>query len=138
MGTPARRAGRRANMLKAAIVGKTATRQPAAAVAAGSDRSGGLLERPRALDPRDLLAVERLTLEQRAGERVELLDVLFEDLAGAGGALHDDALDLGVDEQRGDLAAPRLRGQAHPHGVRHPRPPDPPIRRSHVRTAATI
>src|SRR2546427_464527 len=73
-------------------------------VTSGSDRSRGLLERPRAQDPRDLLAVERLTLEQRAGERVELLDVLIEDLAGAGGALHDDALDLGVDEQRGRLA----------------------------------
>src|SRR5262245_58060687 len=110
MGTPARRARRRANTLKDTIVGKTATRQPAAAVAAGSDRSRGLLERPRAQDPRDLLAVERLTLEQRAGERVELLDVLFEDRPGPRGALEHQALDLAVDGQRRVLAVVLLTG----------------------------
>src|SRR5947209_1259191 len=62
MGTPARRARGRANTLKDTIVGKTATRQPAAAVAAGSDRSRGLLERSGAQDPRDLLAVARRLL----------------------------------------------------------------------------
>src|SRR5207244_10748643 len=57
-------------------------------------------EGARAEDPRDFLGVQRLALEQRAGERVQLLDVLLEDLSRAAGALHDDALDLAVDGQR--------------------------------------
>src|SRR5438093_1959806 len=66
--------------------------------------SAGFLERTGAEDPGDLLAVEGLALEQRARQRVELLDVLLENLLGAGRALHHDALDLGVDDQRGVLA----------------------------------
>src|SRR5713226_1985469 len=73
--------------------------------------SGGFLERAGAEDARDLLAVEGLALEQRAGERVELLDVLPEDLPGAGGGVHHDALDLRVDEERGGFAV--VLGPSH-------------------------
>src|SRR5437667_5290976 len=69
-----------------------------------SSRRGSFGERARAEDPRDLLGVQRLALEQRAGERVQLLDVLLEDLPRAGGALDDDPLDLAVDGERGLLA----------------------------------
>src|SRR5882762_6361585 len=69
-----------------------------------SGRGGSFGERARAEDPRDLLGVQRLALEQRAGERVQLLDVLLEDLPRAGGALDDDPLDLAVDGERGLLA----------------------------------
>src|SRR5256714_9583306 len=62
-----------------------------------SGRGGRFGERARAEDPRDLLGVQRLALEQRAGERVQLLDVLLEDLPRAAGALDDDPLDLAVD-----------------------------------------
>src|SRR3972149_1155334 len=70
----------------------------------------GFLERAGAEDARDLLAVEGLALEERPGEGVELLEVLLEDLARAGGALEDDALDLGVDGERGLLAVVLLAG----------------------------
>src|SRR5207302_3447728 len=69
-----------------------------------SSRRGSFGEGARAEDPRDLLGVQRLALEQRAGERVQLLDVLLEDLSRAAGTLHDDALDLAVDGQRRLLA----------------------------------
>src|SRR5207248_5985898 len=69
-----------------------------------SSRRGSFGERARAEDPRDLLGVQRLALEQRAGERVQLLDVFLEDLPRAGGALDDDPLDLAVDGERGLLA----------------------------------
>src|SRR6266446_1953672 len=61
-------------------------------------------ERPSAQDARDLLGVERLALEQRARERVQLLDVLLEDLPGARRAFEHDALDLTVDGERRLLA----------------------------------
>src|SRR5256884_4087529 len=67
-------------------------------------RSGRFGERPRAQDARDLLGVERLALEQRARERVQLLDVLLEDLPGARRAFEHDALDLTVDGERRLLA----------------------------------
>src|SRR2546425_9013306 len=80
----------------------TPARMAAATPPSGWCRS--FLERPRAEDARDLLAVEGLALEQRAGEGVQLLDVLLDDLAGAGGALHHDPRDLGGDDERGLLA----------------------------------
>src|SRR5438309_9446791 len=55
-------------------------------------------------DPGDFLAVERFALEQRARQRVELFEVLFEDLPRALRAVADDALDLHVDLERGLLA----------------------------------
>src|SRR5436309_15342980 len=64
----------------------------------------GLLEGAGAQDAGDLLAVEGLPLEQRARQRVKLLDVLLEDLLGAARRLHHDPLDLGVDEEGGVLA----------------------------------
>src|SRR5215475_9120474 len=70
----------------------------------GLGRSRGALERRGAQDPGDLLGVERFPLEERAGQRVQLLDVVLQDLLGPRGAVEDDALDLGVDGQRGVLA----------------------------------
>src|SRR5207247_7668967 len=61
-------------------------------------------ERALAQDALDLLGVERLALEQRARERVQLLDVLLEDLPGARRAFEHDALDLTVDGERRLLA----------------------------------
>src|SRR5437660_3104441 len=55
-------------------------------------------------DPGDLLAVERFALEQRARQRMELFEVLFEDHPRAMRAVADDALDLHVDLERGLLA----------------------------------
>src|ERR1051325_9690279 len=65
---------------------------------------GSFAERPRAQDARDLFAVERLALQQRAREGVQLLDVVHQDLPRAARAVEDDALDLRVDEERGVLA----------------------------------
>src|SRR5882762_9320464 len=67
-------------------------------------RGGGFLERSGAQDARDLLAVEGLALEQRPGERVELFDVVLEDLTRAARALEHDTLDLRVDHQGRVLA----------------------------------
>src|SRR2546426_3968561 len=64
----------------------------------------GFLEGAGAQDAGDLLAVEGLSLEQRARQRVKLLDVLLEDLPGAARRFHHDPLDLGVDEEGGVLA----------------------------------
>src|SRR3989442_3319595 len=83
----------------------TPARMAAATPPSGWCRS--FLKRPRAEDARDLLAVEGLALEQRAGEGVQLLDVLLDDLAGAGGALHHDPRDLRVDDER-DRKSTRL------------------------------
>src|SRR2546425_9357952 len=47
-------------------------------------------------DQGDLFAVERFALEQRARQRMELFEVLFEDHRGAMRAVADDALDLHV------------------------------------------
>src|SRR5438105_3202063 len=55
-------------------------------------------------DQGDLLAVERFALEQRARQRMELFEVLFEDHPRAMRAVADDALDLHVDLERGLLA----------------------------------
>src|SRR5438309_65562 len=74
-------------------------------------RGSGFLEGPGAEDARDLLAVERLALEERAGKRVELLDVLVDDLAGPDGGLEHDALDLRVDHERRVLAV--VLGSSH-------------------------
>src|SRR5207237_709427 len=52
----------------------------------------------------DLFAVERFALEQRARQRMELFEVLFEDHPRAMRAVADDALDLHVDLERGLLA----------------------------------
>src|SRR5712692_10514657 len=65
---------------------------------ARSGGGGGFLEGSRDQDPVDLLAVQSLALEQGAREYVELLEIGLEELAGAHGAVRDDALDLGVDE----------------------------------------
>src|SRR2546426_1639652 len=52
----------------------------------------------------DLFAVERFALEQRAHQRMELFEVLFEDRPRAMRAVADDAPDLHVDLERGLLA----------------------------------
>src|SRR5207253_589840 len=65
---------------------------------------GRFLERGGPQDAGDLLGVEGLALEEGAGQRVQLLDVALDDLLGPRGAVHHDALDLGVDGQRGVLA----------------------------------
>src|SRR5262249_56388706 len=54
--------------------------------------------------PRDLLAVERLALQERARQRVQLHQVSLDHLAGPGSTVRDDALDLRVDEDRCVLA----------------------------------
>src|SRR2546428_988823 len=61
-------------------------------------------------DPGDLFAVERFALEQRARQRVELFEVLFEDLPRALRAVADNTLDLHVDLERGLLAVVLLPG----------------------------
>src|SRR6266849_2667132 len=53
----------------------------------------GFLEGAGAQDAGDLLAVEGLPLEQRARQRVKLLDVLLEDLPGAARRFHHDTVD---------------------------------------------
>src|SRR5262245_8573671 len=53
--------------------------------------------------PRDLLAVERLALQERARQRVQLHQVGLDHLAGPGSTVGDDALDLRVDQDRGVL-----------------------------------
>src|SRR5215470_2340677 len=70
----------------------------------GSGRRGSALERRYPKDPRDLLAVQRFALQEGAGERVELLDVRLDHVARPGGAVHHNALDLGVDEDGGLFA----------------------------------
>src|SRR5262245_8553943 len=55
-------------------------------------------------DARDLLAVKGLTLEERTGQGVELVDIVFEDLAGSSRAVDDDLLDLAVDHDGRVLA----------------------------------
>src|SRR2546426_8740078 len=55
----------------------------------------GFLEGAGAQDAGDLLAVEGLPPEQRARQRVKLLDVLLEDLPGAARRFHPDPLVLG-------------------------------------------
>src|SRR5215813_13719452 len=55
-------------------------------------------------DQGDLCAVERFALKQRARQRMELFEVLFEDHSRAMRAVADDALDLHVDLARGLLA----------------------------------
>src|SRR5262245_25674878 len=54
----------------------------------------GFLEGSGSENARDLLAVEGLTLEQGARQRVELLDVVLEDLLRPARALQHDPLDL--------------------------------------------
>src|SRR5688572_10007703 len=65
---------------------------------------GGLLEGAGPKDARDLLAVERLALEQGPRESVQLVDVVLQDLSRAVGAVEDDLLDLTIDGERGVLA----------------------------------
>src|SRR5262249_1587859 len=67
-------------------------------------RSGRFGERSRAQDPRDLFGVQRLTLEERPCQRVQLLDVFLENLPRSCRALDDDPLDLAVDRERRLLA----------------------------------
>src|SRR5207245_1248075 len=55
-------------------------------------------------DQGDLFAVERFALEQRARQRMELFEVLFENHPRAMRAVADDALELHVDLERGLLA----------------------------------
>jgi len=59
---------------------------------AGDAASG----RAGAEDAGDLLTVEGLALEQGARQRVELLDVVLEDLLGAARGVHHDPFDLGA------------------------------------------
>src|SRR5262249_35399602 len=70
----------------------------------GSGGSGGFLERPGGQDAVDLLAVQRLALEQGPGQRMELFQVRVEELLRPRRGLHHDALDFGVDEDRRLLA----------------------------------
>src|SRR5260370_5496200 len=46
-------------------------------------RAGRLVERGDPEDPRDLLAVQRLALEEGAGQGVELLEIRLDHVAGA-------------------------------------------------------
>src|SRR5260370_39382061 len=64
-------------------------------------RAGRLVERGDAEDPRDLLAVERLALEECAGEGVELLEIGLDHVAGAPVALHHHPLDVGIEPDPG-------------------------------------
>src|SRR5215813_2317534 len=64
----------------------------------------GFLERSGAQDAGDLLTVEGLPLQEGARQRVELLEILLEDLLGAARGLQDDPFDLPVDEERGRFA----------------------------------
>src|SRR5215813_1921215 len=70
----------------------------------------GFLEGAGAENAGDLLTVEGLALEQGARQRVELLDVVLEDLLGAARGVHHDPLDLAVDQQRRLLAIVLLPG----------------------------
>src|SRR5262245_21915166 len=70
----------------------------------GGRRGRGVLERARPEDAGDLLTVERLALQEGPGQRVELVDVVGEDLARAVGALEYNLLDLAVDQERRVLA----------------------------------
>src|SRR6266508_1852893 len=63
-----------------------------------SGGSRGFLERPREQHPVDVLAVERLALEEGEGQQVKILEIRLEELARARRAVRHDALDLGVDE----------------------------------------
>src|SRR5262249_24214315 len=73
----------------------------------GETRSGGsgsFLEWPGGQDAVDLLAVQRLALEQGPGQRMELFQVRVEELLRPRRGIHHDALDLGVDDDRRLLA----------------------------------
>src|SRR5215813_3424272 len=70
----------------------------------------GFLEGTCAENTGNLLAVEGLALEQGTRQCVELLDVLLEDLLGAARGVHDDPLDLAVDQKGGLLAVVLLPG----------------------------
>src|SRR5258705_2564422 len=59
-------------------------------------RAGRLVERGDPEDPRDLLAVERLALEEGAGEGVELLGIGLDHVAGSPGAIGNDPDRLGA------------------------------------------
>src|ERR1700730_18826723 len=74
-------------------------------------RAWRLVERGDPQDPGDLLAGQRLALEEGTGERVELLEVGLDHVTGARGALDHDPLDLGVDQDRGLLA--EVLGSGH-------------------------
>src|SRR4030095_3090240 len=63
-----------------------------------------------------LLTAEGLARQQGARQRVELLDVVLEDLLGAARALHHDPLDLAVDQQGGFLAVVLLPGHLPARG----------------------
>src|SRR5215471_15246133 len=65
---------------------------------------GGSLEGPRGENAVDLLAVQRLALEEGPGQHVELLQVGVEQILGTRGRIHHDPLDLGVDQDRRLLA----------------------------------
>src|SRR5262249_32306206 len=65
---------------------------------AGSGGSGGLLERPSGQDAMNLLAVQRLALEQGPGQRMALFPVPVEELLRPRGGIHHDALALGIDQ----------------------------------------
>src|SRR5260370_26653953 len=58
-------------------------------------RAGRLVERGDPEDPRDLLAVQRLALEEGAGQGVELLEIRLDHVAGAPGPLGPHPLHLG-------------------------------------------
>src|SRR5258708_12247624 len=60
-------------------------------------RAGRLMERGDPEDPRDLLAVERLALEEGAGEGVELLEIGLDHVAGPRVPPHHAPLDLPAD-----------------------------------------
>ena len=64
----------------------------------------GFLKGTGAQDAGDLLTVEGLPLEQGARQRVQLLDVVLEDLLGTARGLQDDPLDLRVDDEGGVFA----------------------------------
>src|SRR5215510_14049758 len=70
----------------------------------------GFLEGAGAENAGDLLTVEGLALEHGARQRVELLDVVLEDLLGAARGVHHDPFDLAVDQQGRLLAIVLLSG----------------------------
>src|SRR5215510_2411515 len=70
----------------------------------------GFLEGPGAENAGDLLTVEGLALEQGARQRVELLDVVLENLLGPARGVHHDPLDLAVDQEGRLLAVVLLPG----------------------------
>src|SRR5690606_1376631 len=91
-------------------------------------RQVAVLGRPE--DPRDVVTLERLDLDERVGQRLELVPVLGEDAAAELVRLVDRAADLLVDLLGGALgvvallgvvAAEERRGLAAPEGARaHP------------------